>query len=104
MYAQSIGQMLDRMGWKVPKFPIPTRNPPLAADAGKPLIGTFVIAKRGFNGADIFDQLALPLSERSLPLALAGAVKGNLLVNLSLRENEFVILVGEYMRVWSPTD
>lgn len=102
MYAQTILQMLDGIGWRVPKMSIATRKHPAAGNEGIPIIGTYVLAKHRPHAAEVFEQLRLPASERSLPFALAGAVKGHLLENPSMPDNEFVIVVGEYLRDWTP--
>jgi hypothetical protein len=101
MYAQSILQNLNSLGWKVPKISTPTRNHPVVGNVGNPIIGTFVLAKHVPHGAEVFNQLRLPVSEKSLTALLAGAVKGGLLENSSIPENHFIIVVGEYLRDWN---
>ena len=102
MYAQTILSMLSGIGWKVPKVSIPTRTHPAAGNEGNPIIGTYVLAKHRPHGAEAIKQLQLPVSERSLPSVLSGAVKGMLLENRSMPENDFVIVIGEYLRDWTP--
>ena len=84
------------------KYILATDRHPAAGNAGNPIIGTFVLAKRIPHGAEVFKQLALPNSEQSLPFLLSNAVKGSLLENTSMPDNEFVIVVGEYLRDWNP--
>jgi hypothetical protein len=102
MYAQTILQALGELGWEAPTTAVSTEKHPVPGNEGNPIIGTYVIAKRIPHGAEVFKQMQSPISEKSLPVLLAGAVKGRLLENPSMPDDAVVIIVGEYLRTFSP--
>lgn len=102
MYAQTILQAFRGMHWTAAQIATPTTQHPVQGNEGNPIIGTFVISQHQIDAKEIFEQMKLPVSERALPYVLAGAVKGQLLANPKVPSDTVIIVVGEYLRDWTP--